>query len=74
MAAMIGDREAARRLEQALEMHDDGVAMMRENLRRKHPVASEEEIDELLGQWLAIRPGAELGDGEGQPGEWPRSR
>lgn len=29
-----------------------GIALMRENLRRRHPQASESEIDVLLSAWL----------------------
>ncbi|MEX0658124.1 MAG: hypothetical protein WD080_03230 [Egibacteraceae bacterium] len=52
--------EPAARLRTALSLHDDGVALMRQNLRRRHPRASDSEIDELLDAWLRERPGAEL--------------
>ena len=54
----------AERLREALRMHDEGVALMRQNLRRKHAEASDERIEELLLEWLHHRPGAEHGDGE----------
>ncbi|HVT44938.1 MAG TPA: hypothetical protein VMT00_11145 [Thermoanaerobaculia bacterium] len=57
----------AARLRAALELHDAGVALMRQNLVRRHPEATPEEIERLLGQWLRTRPGAEHGDGEGIP-------
>jgi hypothetical protein len=55
------------RLRLALELHDAGVAMMRQNLRRRHPDADEEEIERRLIEWLHTRPGAEFGDAEGEP-------
>lgn len=48
-------------------MHEDGVALMRQNLRRRHPEATPEEVEELLAAWLRERPGAEHGDGVGEP-------
>jgi hypothetical protein len=41
---------------------------MRQNLRRRNPEASEEEIEEGIREWLGRRPGAEHGDGVGRPG------
>ncbi|HET7486585.1 MAG TPA: hypothetical protein VFJ85_01555 [Acidimicrobiales bacterium] len=46
----------ARRFRTALAMADLGVALMRQNLRRRHPGASEVEIDARLRRWLADRP------------------
>jgi hypothetical protein len=61
------DREAAvQRLRLALSLFDDGVELMRQNLRRRHPGASEAEIFEALGAWLRTRPGAEHGDCPGR--------
>lgn len=54
----------------AIGMHTSGVAMHRETLKRANPTASEAEIDALVHQWLAKRPGAEFGDAEGQPVLW----
>ncbi|HTJ45394.1 MAG TPA: hypothetical protein VL463_24985 [Kofleriaceae bacterium] len=69
------DRDAtAARLEMALEMFDDGVMIMRENLQRRYPEESAEEIEARLGAWLAERPGAESGDGVGVRAPWPRVR
>ncbi|WP_437489509.1 hypothetical protein WME75_10845 [Sorangium sp. So ce1014] len=62
----------AENLRLAFELHDAGVALMRQNLRRRLPEASETEIDERLADWLRERPGAELGDAEGRPVPWPR--
>ena len=45
-------------------MVDAGLDLMRCNLRRQHPAANDERIQELLNEWLLQRPGAELGDGD----------
>lgn len=62
----------AEKLYAALELHDAGVALMRQNLRRRNPDASADEIDALLTAWLRTRPGAEYGDAVGRPAVWPR--
>jgi len=49
-----------------LELFETGVAMKRQNLRRSHPDAGEEEIEHRLQQWLLDRPGAEHGDSPGR--------
>jgi len=65
---MVGDRdEAVQRLRQALELYALGEEMMRQKLRRRHPAASEAEIEALLRCWLATRPGAPVGDAPGRP-------
>ncbi|MEO8553279.1 MAG: hypothetical protein ABI678_25070 [Kofleriaceae bacterium] len=53
------------RLRCALEMYD-GVCIMRENLRRRHPSASNDEIEAALD--------AEDGDGDGVVVPWPRPK
>ncbi len=50
-----------------LEMFETGVELMRQNLRRSHPLASPVELDRMLVNWLRTRPGAEHGDGVGRP-------
>jgi len=50
----------------ALELFDLGVKLMRQNLRRQHPAASDQEIANHLGAWLEHRPGAESGDCPGK--------
>jgi len=60
----------ARRFETALRMHEEGLEMARQNLRRHHPGASEAEIGALLGAWLGDRPG----DADGIVVPWPRER
>lgn len=53
------------KLRLALELSDLGVALMRQNLRRRHAAASETEIDARLRAWLLHRPGAADGDAAG---------
>jgi hypothetical protein len=52
-----------------LDLFQTGVDLMRQNLRRRHPEAAEEDIDRLLRDWLIERPGAESGDSPGCPGD-----
>ena len=49
-----------------LDLFQAGVEMMRQNLRRRYPKASDSEIDRLLREWLLERPGAESGDAPGR--------
>ena len=68
---MASDEETpADRLEAALEMWEDGVCIMRENLRRRMPDASEAAIEDALHAWLRDRPG----DADGVEVPWPRHR
>jgi hypothetical protein len=54
-------------LQTTLDLFDTGLDLMRQNLRRDHPQANEDEIDRRLRQWLHQRPGAESGDCPGRP-------
>jgi hypothetical protein len=49
-----------------LDLFETGLDLMRQNLRRSHPAAKDEEIERLLGEWLVHRPGAESGDCTGR--------
>lgn len=49
----------------ALDLFETGVALMRENLRRQHPHADEDELTRRLATWLQHRAGAETGDADG---------
>lgn len=62
------DSPPARRLRLAFELHDTGVALKRQTLRRQHPEATEAEIDALLGRWL--RREGEQPDAPGTPRPW----
>jgi hypothetical protein len=48
-------------------LFETGLDLMRQNLRRNHPEATEAEIDARLRCWLHERPGAEIGDSAGRP-------
>jgi len=51
----------------ALDLFETGVDLMRQNLRRRNPEATQEDIDDrLLRSWLLERPGAEYGDSAGR--------
>jgi hypothetical protein len=47
----------AANLRLAFEMHDLGVALMRQNLRRRYPEAPESRIEEELRRWLQAPSG-----------------
>jgi len=61
---------AAERLRLALDLYATGEDIMRQNLRRRHPDATGEEIERLIIEWLRRRPGAEHGDSAGTPVPW----
>jgi hypothetical protein len=65
---------ASDKLRRTLELFDLGVGLMRQNLTRSHPGATEQEIDALLREWLHERPGAEFGDCPGRAVDVPRRR
>jgi hypothetical protein len=44
--------ETSSRLLETLEMWEDGVQIMRENLRRRAPHATADEIEIELARWL----------------------
>ena len=56
------NEDLAAKLRTALDMFGLGESIMRQNLRRKYPGASEAEIEARLSAWLLERPGAEHGD------------
>lgn len=64
----------AERFQLALDLYDLSERMLRQKLRRKHPQGTDAEIDAKVDEWLAHRPGAEQGDGDGTPIAWPRQR
>ena len=48
----------AERMRSALEMHDLGVQLYRQRMRREHPESSRAEIDGLVRGWLTAPPPA----------------
>jgi Rv0078B-related antitoxin len=59
--------EIRRRMEIAFDLADTAEQMMRQNLRRRNPDATDAEIEAGVREWLHKRPGAEHGDGVGRP-------
>ena len=66
-SAPMGRSMVTAAFERTLDLYQTGVDLMRQNLRRANPEASDAEIDLELGLWLQHRPGAELGDCPGRP-------
>jgi len=60
------DSPEAKRMRTALEMHDLGVRMYAQQMRRKNPQASEEEIDAMVKAWLIGSPRERENREEGQ--------
>jgi hypothetical protein len=56
------------RLHTAADLWATGVTLQREAIRRRHPDASDQDIEAQLNHWLMDRPGAKAGDGP-NPGE-----
>jgi len=56
-----------------MDLFAAGEEIMRQNLRRRKPGATDEEIEQALVAWLQDRPGAPGGNGEGVVRRWPRS-
>ncbi len=48
---------AAASFQATLDLFQTGMDLMRRNLRRRFPDASDEAIEQRLGQWLRDRPG-----------------
>lgn len=67
--------ETARdKLRVAFELIDVADRMLRLRLRRECPRLSDEALEDGIAEWYGQRRGAELGDAEGVPGQWPRRR
>jgi hypothetical protein len=66
------DGDPAARLRIALELHELGVRMHRQRLRRERPELTHAELDIAIRAWLHERPGAEHGDAVGTPVQLPR--
>ena len=45
-------RTPAEKLREALEMYEEGLALQKQTLRRRHPSLSEQELDDKLSAWL----------------------
>lgn len=58
--------DAAARFRATLDLHQAGIDLMRQNLRRRYPDESAAQISERVTTWLHTRPGAEHGDAPGR--------
>jgi hypothetical protein len=56
---------SAQRIRLALDLFATGEALMRQQLKRRHPEWTESELRRGLLRWLRERPGAESGDAAG---------
>ena len=54
---VIRDPEISRRFKETMELCDLAFALQRQNLRRRNPELSEEEVNDLFQEWLLDRPG-----------------
>jgi hypothetical protein len=54
-------------------LHEAGVALMRQNLRRRHPDESDGQIDARLRRWLQDLEERDVGP-HLVAGPWPRAR
>jgi hypothetical protein len=70
----ISDPAVLRRMAIAFDLYQAAEDMTRQNLRRRNPSASEQEIEQGVQEWLRARPGAEHGDGVGHPVHLPRKK
>jgi Rv0078B-related antitoxin len=62
---VIRDPKIMGRMRTTFDLFETAVRMQRQNLRRRDPDASDEEIARRLREWLHHRPGAEHGDASG---------
>jgi hypothetical protein len=65
LASPIEDPKVISRMRATFDLFDLAIKMQRQNLRRRHPDASPEEVASRLREWLQNRPGAEHGDASG---------
>jgi hypothetical protein len=56
----------AENLRMALELSETGERLMLQNLKRRFPAATAEELDRKLVEWLRERPTLEAADAEGR--------
>lgn len=63
----IRDPAVLARMQMAFELSELAEQMMRQNLRRRNPEASEEAIEQGIRQWLLGRPEDEPGGGYFRP-------
>jgi Rv0078B-related antitoxin len=52
MPRISSESRKAARMRSALEMHDHGVKLYQQRMRREHPDAGRNEIQDLVRSWL----------------------
>ena len=52
----MSDPAVSERFREALRLAEDGIALMRQNIRRRHVDESDEQIADRLDAWLRDRP------------------
>jgi hypothetical protein len=67
-----GLQPSPERLRLAFDLHDAGVDLVHQRLRREHPELDEEQILALLSAWL--RREGEPADAPGRPRALPRKK
>ncbi len=58
----IRDPEVLARMDLAFDLYEAAEEMKRQNLRRRNPEATEEEIEQGIQEWLARGPGSRARD------------
>jgi hypothetical protein len=61
----VRDPEVRDRVKAMFELNELAETLMRQNLRRRFPDESSEQIESRVWAWLQTRPGAEHGDAGG---------
>lgn len=56
---LIRDPEVLRRMQIAFDLYETAEQMKRQNILRRNPDATEEEIEEGIREWLQPRPESE---------------
>lgn len=59
------------RMQRLFDLYETSLEIMRQNLRRRHPQASEAEIERRLVTWLRARPHEQWKAAETSPRESP---
>lgn len=52
----MANRPEIERFRVAADLYETGLALQRENLRRRNPGATDAELDALMAEWLEDRP------------------
>lgn len=52
----IRESNVTRRFLETMELFETAMALQRQNIRRRHPGLSEDEVDDRIQAWLLDRP------------------